>query len=376
MPKSSKGTVTLRSVKSRLILRWTWSKELGGNGKRFEMPLGLGDTVSNRKVAELKAKLIERDLANEQFDSTLEKYRSSVERTSIKLEDLFNKFIEYKSNYLENSSLSKYKALLNQIQSFFKQKNASNIGEMEAIAFRDWLKERLESITVKERLTLMSACWDWAKKKYQLSENPWTEVIARFKVPPKQKAKPFSAEEIKAIVQGFRIDPEYAFYSDFVEFILGTGCRTGEACALRWKHVADDCASVWFGESITVDRKRKATKTNESRTVPMSDRLRQMLLTRKPANPNPDDAVFPSRRGKVMNQRNFARRPWIEVLTKLQIDYRRPYNSRHTMASHSIYIHGMNPAQVAKLLGHDPKTLYRNYLGDVGESPQLPDVLS
>jgi integrase len=61
----------------------------------------------------------------------------------------------------------------------------------------------------------------------------------------------------------------------------------------------------------------------------------------------------------------------------LNIDYRRPYNSRHTSASISIFEYGENPAIVARRLGHDPKTLCKNYLSDGGghlTSP--PDLLA
>ncbi len=49
--------------------------------------------------------------------------------------------------------------------------------------------------------------------------------------------KPFTSEEIKAIIQGFEQDRYYSHYAGFVEFLFGTGCRTGEAIGLCWKHL-------------------------------------------------------------------------------------------------------------------------------------------
>ncbi|MBW4422749.1 MAG: site-specific integrase [Myxacorys californica WJT36-NPBG1] len=374
--KASKGTVQIRVVGDRLWLRWTWSKELSGDGKRFELALGLPDTPTNRKVAEFKAKLIEKDLANGDFDSSLGKYRPNYEpRSSVKVFDLFNSFINYKSNFVYKDTLIKYKALLNQLKTHFKQKTAVSIGEAEAVGFRDWLAETLAPTTVQERLTLLSACWEWGMKRNSVTQNPWSELVRSVKIPPKQKPNPFSSEEIRQIINGFRTDPEYSYYTDFVEFILGTGCRTGEAIALCWKHVKDDGSMVWIGESVTVRRDRKSTKTYQSRELPLTPKLAQLLLARKPKSALPDDAVFPSRRGKLINQKDFAQRPWTKVLEKLGVDYRRPYNSRHTMISHSIFEHGMNPAKVARLVGNDPKVLFKSYLGDVGDLPQLPDLL-
>ncbi len=90
---------------------------------------------------------------------------------------------------------------------------------------------------------------------------------------------------------------------------------------------------------------------------------------------SPEASVFPSRRGKTISTRNFAKRGWRSVLEKRQIDYRRPYISRHTNATIAIFEYGENPASVAQRLGHDPRTLFRNYLGDNGKPNAPPDFL-
>jgi integrase len=328
--KSSKGTVTIRSTDNRLYLRWSWSVELGGNGKRYEIALGLADTKANWSVADFQAKLIERDLTNRLFDPTLRKYRGDRAEARLTVVSLFEKFIEVKTPHVYKSTLIGYRGLLTHLRKFFKAKAATDIREAEAIVFRDWLvqSEKLAPVTVKDKLYLVSAAWNWAIEDDRLPsdlKNPWLRLVATHKVPPKQKPKAFTVEEVRAIIQGFRVDPEYSYYSDFVEFFLGIGCRTGEAVALQWAHVSDDCGEVWIGESVTVDGDRKATKTNEARTIPMTPRLQKLLLARRPPNASPDASVFPSRRGMTLSPRNFAKRAWRGVLGKIGIDYRRPY---------------------------------------------------
>jgi integrase len=378
--RAPKGTVTIRSNDNRLYLRWSWSLELGGNGKRYEIALGLPDTKANCSVADLQAKLIERDLVNRLFDPTLRKYRG--DRTGVKLTvvELFEKFIESKTPYVYSSTLIKYRGMLTHVRKFFRTKLAIEVKEAEAIAFRDWLlhTEQLAPVTVKDKLFLASAAWEWGVEDGRLPKehkNPWTRPCAVHKVPPKQKPKPFTIEEVRKIVQGFRLDSEYAYYGDFVEFFLGVGCRTGEAVALQWGHLSDDCSQVWIGQSVTVEGDRKATKTNRDRAFPLTPRLQKLLLARRPSHPAADESVFPSRRGKTMNPRNFAKRAWSRTLKKLGIDYRRPYISRHTNATISIFEFDENPASVAQRLGHDPRTLFRNYLGDNGKPNAPPDFL-
>ncbi len=61
------------------------------------------------------------------------------------------------------------------------------------------------------------------------------------------------------------------------------------------------------------------------------------------------------------------------ALAELGIDYRKPYNTRHTLISHGLEA-GMNPVAIAALTGHDVRTLYENYARLVNP-PQLPDLV-
>jgi integrase len=111
---------------------------------------------------------------------------------------------------------------------------------------------------------MLNACWQWAIKEKLLMDNPWRAVLWRLKVPPKQRPRPFTSAEINAILTGFRSSRYYKHYADFVEFLFGSGCRTGEAIGLPLQHLAEDCAKVWIGESFSRGI-RKSTKTNKAR---------------------------------------------------------------------------------------------------------------
>lgn len=221
---------------------------------------------------------------------------------------------------------------------------------------------------VKRRLEELEACWKWHRAEY----NPWTKRANVIKVPPKQLPKPFTREEMAAIIQAFRTDKYYHHYADYVEFLFGTGCRTGEAIGLRWKHLSDDCSIAWIGEIITRGI-RKSTKTNRARSITLTPKLQALLMARRPANSEPDALVFASPNGKSIDDHNFRNRAWKTVLTRLAIDYRKPYNTRHTLISHALDL-GMNPVMVAQLTGHDVETLYQNYAGNVNSRPMLPEL--
>jgi integrase len=98
-----------------------------------------------------------------------------------------------------------------------------------------------------------------------------------------------------------------------------------------------------------------------------------MLLARRDADYDPNDLVFVSPNGKAIDDHNFRNRAWKTILTRLGIDYRKPYTTRHTLISHALDT-GMNPVVVAQLTGHDVKTLYENYAGVVNSRPRLPEI--
>jgi integrase len=363
--KTQKGTVTVHSVKERLRLVWSFC------GKRYFFALELQDSRANRAIAELKAKQIQRDIVNDLFDPTLEKYRAAYQRRVFGLSavEVFEKYIAYKSKTLKRRSLEKYEFTLSHLRQFFRDEVATE-GKCEK--FKDWLSNRMEPITLKQRISFLKSAWVWGIEKKLVSENPWIEPFRQVKVPPKQCPKPFTADERQRIVAGFRGDRHFVYYADFVEFLLATGCRPGEAVALKWKHITDDCGLVWIGESCSRGE-LGSTKTNQQRYLRLTARLQDVLRSRRSPDAKSDDLVFPAAKGGFIDDHNFRNRAWKTILEKLGIDYRKPYNMRHTFVSASLDL-GLPPTVVSTLSGHTVETLYRSYAGNVRGLVELPEL--
>ena len=380
--KNSKGTVAVEEFAGRLRLRWRYQ------GKRYVIPVGLPDSISNRKVAQQRAIQIELDIKAGKFDQTLVSYKPHVpEPSSMTIPELFELFLKIKAKQTSSRTLEKYTAALKYLEKFHSDKiystalakpcgsSIASIDEKSVEKFYDWfLTQKLEPITIKERLTNIREVWAFAVEKSYLTDNPWESIPNRVKVPPKQKPLPFNVEEIKTIIESFRKNRYYNYYTDYVEFLFATGCRTSEVIGLRWGHLNNDCSSVWIGESLSRGV-RKATKTNKDRTITLTPHLQELLLNRKPKNPKKDDLVFPAKNGGPIDDHNFRNRAWVTILEQANIPYRKPYNTRHTFISHALES-GMNPVMVAELTGHDVKTLYENYAGCIESRPRLPDYLN
>ncbi|GET39673.1 integrase family protein [Microseira wollei NIES-4236] len=190
---------------------------------------------------------IELDIASGNFEPTLMKYKPERQQ-AIALLSLWDKFVDYKQRQVTKATWEKYRGLRGHLESYFKSKSAIAVTETVGLNFRDWLLEKLEPITVGERIVMLNACWQWGIKKKLVQENPWAEI--KVSVPPQQKPDPFTLEEINKIINKFRTDPRLSHYADYVEFKFGVGLRTGEAAALQWKHCSLNCESFAEGRHI------------------------------------------------------------------------------------------------------------------------------
>lgn len=357
------GLVKVENDDGRLRLRFSHS------GKRYSMAVGLPDSKVNRLVAQKKASQIELDIAYGNFDSTLKRYkppRGGKKASEAQVVEMFESFMhaQTKIKGLEKESLCRYDAVLKHLEKFFKYKDAETVDEADARSFMEYLRANVSERSVKDYIILVQSCWVWAEET--VSVNPWQGVLKQVKPAPQQKAKPFTVDEVQRILEGFRCDRHYKHYADFVTFLFGTGCCFGEAAALKWKHFANDFSTVWIGESVSRGV-RKTTKTGKDRTVILTGEIAKMLSARKTKDCQPEDLVFPAPQGEEINDRGFRRRAWKKVLEKLEIEYRKPYATRHTAISHAL-ANGANPLAVAEQTGHDPQILFKHYASVIQQS--------
>jgi integrase len=356
--------VSIGSNKGWLRLRWQHL------GKKYSLYLGMRDSPTGRAMARQKASQIEADIYSGNFDPTLLKYRPRIlgkNATEISAPELFERFSQAmkREKALCQGSLERYRGCLSHVRRSLNIP-AHQVTSNSAGKFASVLLESVSNRTAKEYLWLLKSCWDWARGKYHLAEsNPWPEKLTKIKPQLRQRVKPFTAAEVRAILAGFKSDANapnryYSHYADVVSFLFGVGCRMGEAAGLRWRHISDTFETCWIGESISRGV-RKTTKTGKARTILLSDSVRAMLRSRFLAlNPKPDDLVFPAPKGGPICDRLFNRRAWHTVLERCNIEYRNPYSIRHTAISHAL-ASGANPIDLAAQTGHDKRVLLDTY---------------
>lgn len=137
MSRSKKGSVSIGADKGFLRLYWRYQ------GKRYFLPVGLSDTTLNRSLAQRKATQIELDILSGNFDSTLKRYKTGDNSSSITVGVLFEQFTQYKSAFVDSRTLEKYRACLGYISDFLGERKACEVSEKLVIAFSQWLQEKM-----------------------------------------------------------------------------------------------------------------------------------------------------------------------------------------------------------------------------------------
>ncbi|MEP0758690.1 DUF3596 domain-containing protein [Trichocoleus sp. DQ-A2] len=376
--KASKGSVGIESFQERLRLRLP--RQLFG-GKQKYLTLGLSDTSENRKSAEIKARQIELDIISGNFDPTLAKYKPQTYLTlietikpkqAITLSDLWNKYTEYRKPLIAETTLRiQYAAVRNHIAKLpTKDLN-------DSIKIRDFLVANLSNDAARRTLTQISACCEWACDSFLITNNPFHGMAKKIKVVKDEvdTIDPFTAEERDTIIAAFEQHPYYCFYAAFVKFLFMTGCRTGEAVGIKWKHISQDCKLITFCESVSSQLKiRKDCKTHKTRKFPCNPSLQALLLSIKSENCDPESLVFPSKRGGEIRSGHFIDSAWkgrgdrgVGIVMQLAQDgkisrYRTQYTTRHTFITLCLEA-GVTPVQVAKWVGNTPEIIMKHYAG-------------
>ncbi len=377
--KANKGTVQIKICSDRIQLVFRFG------GKRYYLSTGLLDMPANRKVAEFKAKEIEKDMLFERFDPTLKKYKPEsalstqtkvalIGRPKNTLADLWEKFVEYKRPQCSPNTMKlKYSVYTNYLRRL-PTHDLKKAGEIQ-----DFVVKNIPLDSAKQFLTRLSACCKWAMRSGSLSSNPFEGMAAEIKLPKSQSEdediNPFTAEERDLIIAAFESDlfrPQksaykHSHYTPIIKFLFSTGCRPSEAVALQWKHISNDFRLISFEQALIEEEGgrmvRKGLKTQERRKFPCNESLQAFLRSIKPDGCRPDALVFPSIEGKHINTNNIRNRAYKQILAGLGLEYRKLYQTRHTFITLALE-NGLDAKDVARLVGNSPEVIYRHYAGN------------
>lgn len=378
--------VTVDPKTNKLIIRF----RVKGYSKQFYISTGLKDTKANRAVAESRWEIIQREIALDEFDPTLDRYRFGSKKIikneelpinkKFTLAELWEKFTEFKAQILEATTITEYK---------FTKQAIFNFPSDIPSEIRKYLLDNYSYSTARRILADLSRCHDWAVQSGLVSENNFKNLtLPKLKKSSREEIAAYTIKQRDLIIYTFEHHSKYSHYSKLIKFLFWTGCRPGEAFALTWGDVNHDCTRITINKSYASKiRLLKGTKNGKKRVFPtgQGSKLQTLLLEMRPNHPDPGDSIFKSKAGRMMtlrildkvwrgNQSGKYFYPGVvrELADKKKIPYLKLYSTRHTFATWAI-ASGCSPDKVAYWLGDDIQTVLTYYCHPEVSKADCPD---
>ena len=342
----------------------------------------LRNSPINLQAARAKAAQIEQDIAREQFDPSLEKYRPqpivpTEQPKLITTIDLWERWMQkHRLDGVASITLAnRYQTIANLLKHF--KRNLET--EQDARDLQIYFLTRQKASTANRYIQMLKTFCTWAVKLGEMETNPFDEIKpAKSNGLRSTKRDAFPLDEISRILQTFRLHPRYFRYHDFVLVLMTFGLRPSEAIGLQWKDINFTQRTITIAESLsrTGEGSRRARRGRKNGTVTVLDlpeNIYTMLEGRFTTISKPHDLIFTNTQGKAIDDRNFAQRIWKSLLKQAGIPHRSPYNCRHSMASHAID-QGSTLPETAYLLGHKDTTMVSKIYGHMVNRPEVPKL--
>lgn len=296
--------------------------------KQFRRSLKTTDRkLALRRLAELKNKignLVASDESNLSFDATAERWLAIT------------------GHELKPRSLERRRTSLKGLSPFFRGLTIRSVTKAHC---ERWLTERgpkLAPQTFAHELTALKRTFDFAVEQGLILGNPASHIRRRkirqaaIVIPTREQF-----QQLIAAIRGSdgRADSQRkaAPGADLIELLAYSGARLGEATALRWRDIN------FATGTVTITGGEGGTKNSESRTIPMTDALRE-LLTRlhEERHPAPDDAISPIKDAKTTLRK---------ACKRLSLPPFSHHDFRHMFATTCIEA-GVDIPTVSRWLGH------------------------
>jgi len=255
-----------------------------------------------------------------------------------------------KGKQLKPSSLRSYESLWRTVvRPRWGTVPINTITYTQVVTWVDELQRELSASRTSQALLVLKQVLDIAVLDGRLSRN--MAKLVRAPRPHTTKQRYLSHAQLQDLADA--CGDVHRRYRALILMLGYTGLRWGEARALRIRHVDPDLAQVIVIDNIPVGYDERDTvkpKSNRSRVVPMprivADEVNRLVQDR-----SPDDLLFTSPSGGLLNNSNFRRDVFNPAVEQLQLSPLTPHDLRHTAASLAISA-GASVAGVQTMLGH------------------------
>ena len=271
----------------------------------------------------------------------------------------FSEFVEtwWSENevrWRQSTRATNHSTVTNYLLPEFGEERLTDITRERVLAFRTELTKRpgkagkksLHPTTINYVTLILGQIMAEAADRFDF-KNPCGR-IKKLSV-PKKDIQPFSLQEVQLILNHVREDYRCYFTIRFL-----TGMRTGEIHGLRWKHIDFDRKQILIRETFSHGRVEYTKNDSSQREIDMAGVVYDALTgfaSQIEASSNPDAYVFASAADTPLDTKNVTDRVWYPLLRYLNLEKRRPYQTRHTAATLWLAA-GESPEWIARQMGH------------------------
>ncbi len=332
-----------------------WWMSFSNKGRQYRV----STETRNKKLAEK----IYRKVLTEIAEGKWFEKAAHADKTLAELLDKYLK--EYSAPNKSANTVKSDTAMVKEMKEFFGDTLLHDVTPSLISTFKTTCRDKgLAPATINHRRTLLRHAFKLAIKEWQwCKENP-VERVTRDKVKNERDRWLTHAEESKlldcCVLHPTRKDNKSeALYwlQEIVAFALNTGMRQDEILSLEWPN-AD-----LFRKTILVVK----SKNGEKRTIPMNQKVFELLKEKAKANKSNGEYVFASEAGTKILRRNLMR-AFYNATERAKIEDFRFHDLRHTFATRLAQA-GIDLYMISKLLGHKDIKMTQRY------SHHCPDSL-
>ena len=365
------------------------------NRRQFLKPLRRKDTPENRIWSEMICLRIQADLDHPDrlFDPSLKKYLALTDEEPVSqgicLQELWDKFCQWKlmtTKIHQTTYQTRYKTFTNWLKPWLTKPVSRELTNEIIIGL---MNQENHKPNLKKLFSCLHSMGEWGLRQELISKNYFIEckevnikqLKKSFQLSEIDNYKAFSINERDIVIESFYSSDNRSEQqiSSLIEFLFLTGCRLGEAFALKWSDVLPE--GIIFKESFSTETKiTKAPKNYKIRLFRTKNYFkllnlleRQKLKTYTPkcnnyvfVSPNGEnydrlmlDALW---RGKDHGNGKFTQGVITRLVNEKKISqYLKPSSTRHTFISSQARAN-VDLKLLADSVGNSVDVIYKHYL--------------
>lgn len=299
----------------------------------------------------------EAEIAYTKYMATAERPPKKSEQMSLR--ELFESYCAFAENRVKESTLYDMRTTAEKhiLPYFDKFKNLTDIKKLDILKWQNRLNELNLSYKYKSKIrTYLVTVWKFGQRYYDVETDPISGVESFRRTEAKKEMLVWTEEEFKKFIDCV----DDIVYRCLFSFLFMTGCRKGEALALRWKDIDLKNKTARIEKSITrrFDKSKhpdaaylETTPKNiySVRTVDLPQSLCDLLYAHKWCDCcEEDEFVFG---GAAPLPNTTIARAFEDGIKKSGVKKIRIHDLRHSHAS-MLISKGLDIVSVAKRLGH------------------------